>query len=116
MAVASPENPEKSGADPISTIQELQRSGFGNMMGASKAWAEVFGEMSAEFLGFLSDRFKEDVKTQHQILNCKDFGELQKIQAEFVQTAINQYQTETGKLMKMGSIVFSDSVGSSDES
>ena len=74
------------------------------------AWAEAFSEMSSEFIRFLSDRISEDVKTQHQILHCKDIRELQHIQAEFVQKAIDQYQAETGKLIEMSTTLFSQAV------
>ena len=100
----------------MSAMAALQKSGFGNMMGMGTAWAEAFSDMSAEFLGFLADRIKEDVKTQHKILHCKDMRELQHIQAEFVQTAINQYQAETGKLIAMSSTLFSDALKGSKES
>ena len=102
--------------NPASAILALQASGFGNMMGMGTAWAEAFSDMGAEFLGFLADRIKEDVKTQHKILHCKDINELQHIQAEFVQTAIEQYQAETGKLMEMSSTVFVDALKSSRKS
>ncbi len=108
MATKSQTEAKTTASDPVSTMAALQTSGFGNMMGLGKAWAEAFSEMSSEFVGFLADRIKEDVKTQHKILHCKDMKELQHIQAEFVQTAINQYQAETGKLMEMSSTVFSD--------
>lgn len=95
-------------SEPLKAIAELQKAGFGNMMGMSTAWIEAVSDMNAEFIGFLADRIKEDVKTQHRILHCKNASELQHIQGEFIQTAINQYQAETGKLMELSSTVFSD--------
>jgi hypothetical protein len=47
------------------------------------------------------ERIKEDVKTQHEILNCKDAADLNKIQMRFVQTAIDDYTAESGKLIEM---------------
>ena len=113
MATKPQSEPESSALDAIAA---LQASGFGNMMGVGTAWAEAFSDMSAEFLGFLAERIKEDVKTQHKVLHCKDMQELQHIQAEFVQTAIDQYQDETGKLMEMGSTIFSDVLKDSKKS
>ena len=46
--------------------------------------------------------------TQNMILNCRDASELQRIQAEFIQKAIRQYQAETGKLMEISSAAFSN--------
>lgn len=87
-------------------ILELQKAGFGNLAGQNVAWLEGLGDMGAEFMNFLAERVKEDVKTQHELLHCKDVAEVQKIQSQFIQTAINQYQAETGKLMQMGMSTF----------
>ncbi len=108
MATKSQSETKPETGNALNAMTALQRSGFGNMMGMGSAWAEAFGEMSAEFVGFLADRIKEDVKTQHKVLHCKDMRELQQIQAEFVQTAVEQYQAETGKLMEMSSTAFAD--------
>ncbi len=108
MATKSRSEPSSAPDSASDAIDALQNSGFGNMLGMGTAWAEAFSDMSAEFLSFLADRVKEDVKTQHKVLHCKDVHELHHIQAEFVQTAIDQYQDETGKLLEMSSTVFSD--------
>lgn len=93
---------------PMKAMTELQEAGLGNMMGLGTAWAEAFGDMSSEFASFVADRIKEDVKTQHEVLHCKSVGDLQQIQSQFVQKAIEQYQAETGKLFEMGTKVFSE--------
>jgi len=88
-------------------VAALQSYGFKTMSGMGMAWAEAFSDMGSEVLSFVADRIKEDVKTQHRMLHCKDVSELQSIQAEFVQTAIDQYTAETGKLVKMSQDMFS---------
>lgn len=103
MAKQDTAQSQATGADnPFAPLLELQKAGFGNMMGMNSAWLESLGEMGAEFMQFLAERVREDVKTQHQILHCKDVSEMQEIQARFVQKAIDQYQAETGKLVQMG--------------
>jgi len=87
-------------------IAQFQEAGFGNMMGMGTAWIEAFSDMSAEVVGFVADRIKEDVKTQHEILHCKDPSELQHIQSQFMQKAMDQYKAETGKLVEMGKKTF----------
>lgn len=79
----------------------LRTMGFGAVAGMGTTWVEVLSDMGSEVLSFVADRIKEDVKTQHEILHCKDVGELQRIQAEFIQTAMDQYAAETGKLVEM---------------
>lgn len=90
----------------LAAISKLQEAGLGNMLGMSTAWVEAVGEMSAEVASFVADRIKEDVKTQHEILHCKNVADLQHIQAEFIQKAMDQYQAETGKLVEMGKKAF----------
>ena len=99
------DTPSKDDA-PLTAITQLQEAGFGNMVGLGAAWFETLGDMSAEVLSFVADRVKEDVKAQHEMMHCKSPSELQHIQSQFLQKAIDQYQAETGKLVDMGSKVF----------
>lgn len=95
-----------STTEPTNAMAQLQEAGFGNMMGISTAWMEALSDMSAEMIGFVADRVKEDVKTQHAILHCKNVADLQHIQAQFLQKAMDQYQAETGKLVEMSTKAF----------
>lgn len=90
-------------ANPTATLEE---AGLGKMMGPGTAWLESMAAMSAEVASFVAERLKEDVKTQHKILHCKNVSELQHIQAQFLQKAIDQYQEETGKLIEMSTGAF----------
>ena len=93
-------------AEPFNAMTQLQEAGFGNMMGMGTAWMEALSEMSAEVAGFVANRIKEDAKTQHEILHCKNPADLQHIQAQFMQKAMDQYHAETGKLVEMGTQAF----------
>lgn len=91
-------DPQASMADAIS---EFQRMGLTSLNWMGSEWMERMGDMSSELLEFMAARVREDVKFQHKILNCKDPSELQHAQAEFIQTAIDQYTAETGKIVEM---------------
>ena len=91
---------------PLSAITQLQEAGLGSMMGMGTAWIEAVSDMRAEVAHFVAERIKEDVKTQHEILHCKNVADLQQIQAQFIQKAMDQYQAETGKLVEMGTRAF----------
>ena len=104
--MATKEMTDSAQATPAGTLAALPMAGWGDMVGIGSAWAQVVSDMSAEVIGFVAQRITEDVKTQHRILHCRDAGELRDIQAEFLQRAFNQYQDETGKLMRMASDVF----------
>lgn len=82
-------------------VAALQDQSFKMMSQMGLAWVEGMSELGSEVLSFVADRIKEDVKTQHKMLHCKDVTELQNIQAEFLQTAMDQYAAETGKLVQM---------------
>ncbi|NNE88071.1 MAG: phasin family protein [Silicimonas sp.] len=102
------ETPKTTDEIPMKALTQLQEAGLGNMMGLGTAWAEAFGDMSSEFASFVADRIKEDVKTQHEVLHCKSVGDLQQIQSQFVQKALEQYQSETGKLFEMSTKMFAN--------
>ena len=105
MANTTPKR-EEANTTAFDAVSHLQEAGLGNMMGMGTAWLEAMGAMSAEVAEFVAERIKEDVKTQHEILHCKNVGELQNIQAEFLQKAIDQYQAETNKLVEMSNKAF----------
>lgn len=90
-----------TGIDLTSDLATLQSLGFNQMNHFGTAWLEALSDMGSEVVNFVADRIKEDVKTQHEILHCEDLAELQEIQGRFVQKAIDQYTSETGKLVEM---------------
>lgn len=96
-----------------SALAEMQKAGMGSFVQMNARWIETMGDMGAEVLSFLADRIKEDVKTQHELLHCKDVDEARRIQQRFVQKAIDQYQAETGKLVEMGMSAFQTGDGKS---
>jgi len=91
---------------PFNALTQLQDAGLGSMMGMGTAWVEAISDMSAEVAQFVAERIKEDVKTQHEILHCQNVADLQNIQAQFIQKAMDQYQAETGKLVEIGTSAF----------
>jgi len=91
---------------PLGAISKLQEAGLGNMLEMNTAWVDALGDMGAEVIGFVAQRIKEDVKTQQKILHCNNMTDLQQIQAQFIQRAIDQYQAETKQLVEMSTKVF----------
>lgn len=111
----TPEKIEKtSEADPIhAAIANLQESGLGSLAWMGTAWTESMSNLGSEIISFVADRIQEDVKTQHELLHCKNMTELQQAQAAFLERAYVQYTVETGKLLKMGTEVFPTVPGNS---
>lgn len=86
----------------LDAMAHLQKAGFGSLAWLGTAWVETMSEAGSEWMTFLAERMREDVKTQHQILHCRDMSELQKIQLDFMKTAMDQYTAETGKMLEIG--------------
>lgn len=97
--------PDKS-ADNSNPFEALQPAQFGSMVGMTQAWVDAMGAMNAEVMSFVAARLGEDVQTQQAMMQAKDLQDMQHIQAQFFQKAIEQYQAETGKLVEMGSAFF----------
>ena len=93
--------PEAQGAAAMKAMADLQNAGLAPLTWMGTAMLEAMSAMGSEVTQFIADRIKEDVKTQHQILHCKDMTELRRIQSDFVQKALEQYTAETGRLVQM---------------
>lgn len=76
------------------------------------AWMEGLGDIGSEAMQFVAERIAEDVKTQHEILHCKNPAEIMAIQRRFLQTALDQYVAEGGKLMKMSNEIVQEAFAS----
>lgn len=83
-------------------MKEMQASGFDSAARFSASWAEAMTEIGQEVLDFVSERVKEDMATQRALLSANSVSEFQKVQADFLRTAIEQYSQETSKLVQMG--------------
>jgi len=85
----------------MKAMASFQPQGFGSNPWMGTEMLETMGEIGSELFQFLADRIKEDVKTQQEILSCKEPAKLQEIQTGFMKKAIEQYTAETGKIVKM---------------
>lgn len=65
-------------------------------------WLEAMSKVGHEMLTFMSERVKEDLQTQHALLQAKGIAEIQQIQAEFLKKAQEDYAVEMAKLVEMG--------------
>ncbi len=100
----SPLEPEKI----MQTLTDAQTAGLGSLSWLGTKWVETMSDVGAEWLGFVADRVKEDVKTQHELLHAKDIGEVQHIQAQFLQKAMDDYRDETGRIVEFCSKAMTD--------
>ncbi|SMX34341.1 phasin family protein [Actibacterium lipolyticum] len=96
------------GKSPVSTLATAQAEGAGMITAFNTAMMQAMARYGTEFTEFVSKRLQEDMKTQHEILGCRDIGKLGDIQATFVKTAMDQYSAETGKLLQMSNEIMDE--------
>lgn len=87
-------------------MAQYQKMGVNAMSLMGGDWMERMSDMGAEMLQFYTQRVQEDVDLYHKLLHCKSLGEMQELQGEFLQRAINRYTEETGKIIEMGKTAF----------
>jgi hypothetical protein len=68
-------------------------------MGA--VWYNRAADLAREITTFAAERVKQNVEAQHALLQCKSLTQVQHVQAEFLQIALDQYQVETGKVIEI---------------
>ena len=90
------------------SLANIQATGFGSLSWLGTAWLETMSDIGSEWLTFVAARVREDVKTQHQLLHAKSLGDIQHIQAQFLQKAMNDYHDETGRMVEFCSKAMSE--------
>jgi len=100
----------QGGDDPMAQMQEMmsqwQSMGLGAMNTMGTGWMEAMSDMGSEWLHFISERVSKDVSFQHQLLHAKSPQDVQKVQSEFLQAAVEDYTKETGKMVELSRKVF----------
>ncbi|NBD31095.1 MAG: hypothetical protein GVY31_13790 [Alphaproteobacteria bacterium] len=101
---------DKTADDPMGQVSEMmaqwQKMGLGAMNNMGAGWMEAMSDMGSEWLHFLSERVAKDVDFQHKLLHAKSPQDIQKIQSEFFQAAVDDYANETGKMVQLSRKVF----------
>ncbi|MGD9863549.1 MAG: phasin family protein [Pseudodonghicola sp.] len=94
---------------------QYQKMGLNALTLMGGDWMERLSDMGAEMLDFYTNRVKEDVELQHKLLHCRDLKEMQQVQGEFLQRAIDRYTEETGKLIELGSAFWAGIAASAEQ-
>ncbi|MDE3079327.1 MAG: phasin family protein [Paracoccaceae bacterium] len=97
-------------AEITATMTDLQRNGLGAAAWMSAAMFETVTALGNEVVQFVAERITEDVRTQHALMHCKDFNEMQRIQTEFLRKALEQYSAESGRLVQLGAGVMTSAM------
>jgi hypothetical protein len=89
-------NPLTAGFDSFASFTPIRET-------AMKVWFD-FG---AEALQFMSSRIVKDMEIQQEMLACKRLEDIQKVQAKFFSKAIEDYNAEVARMMKIMSTTMS---------
>lgn len=65
-------------------------------------WFDTMNNVGTEMFAFMSDRIKQDIQTQQDLLQAKGIAEVQQIQADFLKKTMDDYAAEMTKLMELG--------------
>ncbi|MGJ8596183.1 phasin family protein [Sulfitobacter sp.] len=83
-------------------IEAMQEASTSMMSSFGPDWVATMSTVGTEMLSFVSERIKQDIQTQQDLLKAKGLAEVQQIQAAFIKRTMDDYTTEMGKLMDLG--------------
>jgi Phasin protein len=96
--VAAAEHPAQAYLD---TIAKAELSWLAPVQGFGTAVIDAWADLIEESAAFYARRIRQDVRTLHAVLHCRTPAELQAIQSDFVQKAIDEYQIAGSRMMVM---------------
>lgn len=108
------EHPEAAASDePIASTEDriidtLTLSQQEALEAAEIAGRTVFAGltlMQAEIAEFVSERIREDLDAQNDLLRCRNLAEVREVQGRFLRRAFDQYAQETSRLMRLGGAI-----------
>ncbi|MFD0978984.1 MULTISPECIES: phasin family protein [Tropicimonas] len=97
-------------------LSDWQRAGMGALAWMNPVWVRSMTEMGNEMMQFSSDRIREGIRFQGEILQCCDPVAFREIQGRYLKTAFEQYSAETGKLVRMNRAALDEVTGRSSGS
>ena len=84
--------------DVLGRIGEMEMTFIAPIGAFGMAMADAWLDLYEEWTGFVNRRLRQDVRTTNAILQCQNPGEIPKIQAAFMQKAMDEYQHESGRV------------------
>lgn len=81
----------------------FQNAGLQPMAGTGTGWLTSMSGIGTEIMAFTTARLHEDIQTRHALLHAKGIAEIQEIQTQFFQKAMDDYTAQTARLLKLGS-------------
>ena len=82
----------------------------GALQGAGSAGTAILEGMTEarrEISGFISERIRQDIEAQAELLGCRSLEEMRAVQMRFFRGAVDQYSAEAARMMKLGTEIMS---------
>ena len=108
---AEPE-PGTSAVPMTEAITLTQQETLHNIGAASAAMLEGLTHAQTEISDFITERIRQDVETQAEMLRCRTLDDVRELQSRFFKTAVDQYVGEMSRLMEIGTDTMQRSLAS----
>jgi hypothetical protein len=86
----------------IEALMEMHRPALAAMAEVNGKVYENIAALNKSWVAFVNRRLKEDFAMPKQLAECKTVQDVYGVYAEFVQTAVTDYQSEFEQMSKLG--------------
>ena len=93
-------------------VASAQQETLHNFGAAGAAMLEGLTKAQTEISDFITQRIRQDVETQAEMLRCRTLDDVRDLQTRFFKTALDQYAGEASRLMKIGTDMMERSLAS----
>ena len=93
-------------------VASAQQETLHNFGAAGAAIFEGLTKAQTEISDFITQRIRQDVETQAEMLRCRTLDDVRDLQTRCFKTALDQYAGEASRLMKIGTDMMERSLAS----
>lgn len=86
----------------IDSVTASQQQALETLEAARASMFESVARVQRRIADFVSDRIRQDMEAQQELLRCKSFEEVRDVQTRFFRTAVSQYSEEATELFRIG--------------
>ena len=94
----------------IQTLMELNRPAWTAMAQVNGKVYENLAAMNKSWAEFLNRRLKKELGVPEQLAGCKSLQEMYGVYAEYLQSAVTDYQAELKEMSKLGKTLADDTM------
>lgn len=86
----------------IDSVTASHQQALETLEAARASMFESVANVQRRIADFVSDRIRQDMEAQQELLRCKSFEEVRDVQTRFFRTAVSQYSEEATELFRIG--------------